>query len=423
MPIAPSSVLVRLSWPESAKGLARYAHILDVIARLCGSNERLQSGDSIVLVHTDFDAQTVERMLNFIYVNDYDVTMDTSAGASNSTANSPIAHALTYAIASRYGLPDLKALSMTKFTSPETYIEASDFAELVETIYTSTAPPDDDMCKEIVAIAASRINELSTCSAFNEAIATNPELQCFLAELLPVLVHQFHNKVSRSNEQQNIMDTQRDKIAELRQAHATAEKDLSEKERELEASRVRCTAMQKEAETARSTLDMATFELHECQKSVEEANATIKRLRSTVSHEKTQNHELTEKIQALQEASKKEKTSHDTTSRETLSRLQDIESRVVSLQGEKDKMSRELLASKGLALKTEQALVAAIGKAFDVGDNAQDLLEEVDSCRNCGYQNTWWLEWDDSVAAEDSGIPRLMLRCGSCRCRHWGKKV
>ena len=124
----------------------------------------------------NFDAPTVERMLQFIYQGDYSVanTSDTlqngppetsnASGITKSTAttatatsaesnahvegcyesadgqrrtihNEPTAHALVYSIADHYEIHDLETLALAKFKKAKVSLDKDSFLELANFVY------------------------------------------------------------------------------------------------------------------------------------------------------------------------------------------------------------------------------------------------------------------------------------------------
>ncbi|KAK5122828.1 hypothetical protein LTR85_003743 [Meristemomyces frigidus] len=199
------------------------------------------------LESTGFDALTLERMLQYLYTDDYTVTA-ANAGAEGTADNAPptdaeassqamvavseptatipaIAHILVYAIAVYYELPLLKSVALAKLREVAGAIEADDLASVILATYGNTGPEDEILRNEIAAMALSRMSELMASESFRTALEENADMQAFAAHVLPAACLQAH---TQDGEAQSLMT-----VVEMQH------RDLTTTQKALQASEAR----------------------------------------------------------------------------------------------------------------------------------------------------------------------------------------
>ncbi|KAI6813273.1 hypothetical protein KC340_g17926 [Hortaea werneckii] len=154
-----------------------------------------------VVEHKTFDAETVERMLEFIYTRDYEVpwipTVATGAIRTPELESDAdevlvfgasawwIAHTTMYAIGDYYQLPTLKARALGRLqTATADTFELRDFAYVVKEAHELIGMHETGFHLMIQDFCLERVAFLTVDKTFMTAIAEVPELQEFAAILL-----------------------------------------------------------------------------------------------------------------------------------------------------------------------------------------------------------------------------------------------
>ncbi|KAK0863435.1 hypothetical protein LTR87_016212 [Friedmanniomyces endolithicus] len=427
-----------------------------VLARECESRDP----GTIVIEQNIFDGLTLERMLLFIYEGDYTVKVlgddatethpeagsflpdedqphsaqsveEHTSGADESCvasqAQSPhaeersyhespvlvrseerrpdildtaVAHLRVYAIASMYEIHDLQDLAFEKFNDRLEAVQAEDFAEVARAVYTTTAIEGDVLSSEVSSVALKRMNELMDSSVFVNTLLKDPDLQMLAGVLVPAVFKHAKSKETSIEKLELKVSELEDKLAGLKQDLLDAENRAQDyhTERELAVATAKPSAT--EAELKRQ-LDCAMKE-----------NEVVA---STFADQKKR---LQKATTALSSLSQTEKSLCET--RESLSHANK------SLSHTKDSLSRtkQSLAISEAVAKGNAAERDTWRKKHDKRDRAlYDVMGMVNTwkaCRNnnCHEEFHAFLQWDDRSASDDRG---LMLRCGSCRCKHYGK--
>ncbi|KAI1066730.1 hypothetical protein LB506_012042 [Fusarium annulatum] len=134
-----------------------------------------KSKDKIIEI-TDFDKDVVEAMLRFVYSFNYDVPPDTPP---------MIFHAKVYQIGDKYGIETLKNQSLNNFKrvvegSEVTTEYASDLADAITTVYTTT-PPGDRGLRDIVKNRSYwKLHHLMGEKPFKESLSMNGDFSADL---------------------------------------------------------------------------------------------------------------------------------------------------------------------------------------------------------------------------------------------------
>ncbi|KAK1055665.1 hypothetical protein LTR12_008525 [Friedmanniomyces endolithicus] len=427
-----------------------------VLARECESREP----GTIVIEQNVFDGLTLERMLLFMYEGDYTVKVlgddatkkpaeaestladedlphsaqpaeehrsgaDESCVASQTQSphaeegsylesqvlvrseerrpailDSAVAHLRVYAIAMMYKIQDPQNLALQKFEARLEVVTAEGFAEVARAVYTNTAIEGDVLSAEVSAVALKRLNELMDSSVFMNMLLEDPDLQILAGVLVPAVFKHAKSKQTSIEKLELKVSELQDKLAGLKQDLLGAENRAQDyhTERELAVATAKPSAT--EAELKRQ-LDCAMKE----NEVMASTFADLKR-------------RLQKATTALSSLSQTEKSLYET--KESLSHANK------SLSHTKDSLSRtrQSLAVSEAVAKGNAAERDTWRKKHDKRDRAlYDVMGMVNTwkaCRNsnCDEEFHAFLQWDDRSASDDRG---LMLRCGSCRCKHYGK--
>ncbi|GAB1740574.1 hypothetical protein NU219Hw_g5671t1 [Hortaea werneckii] len=154
-----------------------------------------------VVEHKTFDAQTVERMLEFIYTRDYEVPWvptvatgpirtpeldgDTDEVLVTSTSAWWIAHTRMYAIGDYYQLPTLKEQALVRLQNAAVDpFELHDFANVLKEAYKLIGKHEARFHHMIQTFCRDNAIVLTTEKTFMAALAEVPELQELTASLL-----------------------------------------------------------------------------------------------------------------------------------------------------------------------------------------------------------------------------------------------
>lgn len=189
-----------------------------VVAAECDTN--MMERQTGVIDHSVFDADTVMRLLQFVYLKTYDVAapeeskptqnaaMTTTEGdvqdqpsgekperdavERQGTAASFIAklvaHVHVYGIGDYYAMPDLQRLALTQFLDLASAnwpaLAANEFVEVVEQVCKITSSGETDGLRAtLLDIIAGKSEILATNDVFITKLGDRAELQTFLAEI------------------------------------------------------------------------------------------------------------------------------------------------------------------------------------------------------------------------------------------------
>lgn len=154
-----------------------------------------------VVEHKTFDADTVERMLEFIYTRDYEVpwrptvatgairTPELNSDAEEvlvtSTSAWWIAHTRMYAIGDYYQLPTLKDQALVRLQNAAVDpFELHDFANVLKEAYKLIGKHETDFHHMIQTFCRENVIVLTLEKTFMAALAEAPEMQELTASLL-----------------------------------------------------------------------------------------------------------------------------------------------------------------------------------------------------------------------------------------------
>ncbi|KAI7214757.1 hypothetical protein KC333_g5831 [Hortaea werneckii] len=196
-----------------------------------------------VIEHTTFDADTVERMLEYIYTRDYQLPEPAAVSVRAIGTSEPngetdevmitdtnakcILHTRMYAIGDYYQLPMLKDRALCRVKSVE--FEADGFAYVVKEVHELIGKHEKDFHDAIRQLCLSQLDTLTKDKTFMTAIAQVAEMQELTASLLNEVFEKLNGQASYANAlledlnraESDLIDAQQ-KYERGRQAHSNA---------------------------------------------------------------------------------------------------------------------------------------------------------------------------------------------------------
>lgn len=175
-----------------------------VIAAACDS--KMKESETGIIDHTVFDAETVQRMISYVYKREYDIpteiqvtvpacsqasdTGDTDEGLIISGVNATlIAHARMYGIREYYDLPTLKSMARERFAATDTLeLEVDSFISVIQQVYKCSIEDDCELRRALRTIAHNHILELTRDDLFMINLAALDTVQDFAADMLRQMV-------------------------------------------------------------------------------------------------------------------------------------------------------------------------------------------------------------------------------------------
>ena len=206
----------------------------------------------------DGDSETIERMLLFCYIDDYDDGRDTKAEEKSQDPgietlhleelDEPVAsrkpedwqiltnNILVYSIADKYGIDALKALAKKKFKSlMEKDTLPTNFSIVARDVFNSTPASDMGLRDLVVDKALDHLNSLTGDSAFIELLGEEAQLSCdlLLAE------HREHKELAKlmsslASQHEHKVDSLEQKISSLELSNGTLHKTVINRHGALE---------------------------------------------------------------------------------------------------------------------------------------------------------------------------------------------
>ncbi|KAK5730471.1 hypothetical protein LTR15_000408 [Elasticomyces elasticus] len=172
-----------------------------VIAGACDNN--MKEREEGVIEHNEYDADTVERMIQYVYTQTYDVDKAGPSGAAEDMVKPAfhdttsadindvlIAHARVFVIGDYYDLPGLKVLAVERFAEAATAVwKLEGFIDVIKEVYELTGPNHHEIREALRQIAVEHITELMQSDEFAGNLATMEGVQNFTVDLLRSLVH------------------------------------------------------------------------------------------------------------------------------------------------------------------------------------------------------------------------------------------
>ncbi|KAK5129240.1 hypothetical protein LTR08_003725 [Meristemomyces frigidus] len=153
--------------------------------------------------HTQYDADTVERMITYVYKTKYDLPGDTQITVSATNRDTDysnsitildgnahlIAHTRMYAIGSYYHLPTLKLLAAQNFAScTNGHFETGNFIHVLREVNTHISKDDRDFRDVVRTLALDNLIPLTQDDIFMADLAELEDVQDFAAEMLRQVV-------------------------------------------------------------------------------------------------------------------------------------------------------------------------------------------------------------------------------------------
>ncbi|KAK5688196.1 hypothetical protein LTS10_000174 [Elasticomyces elasticus] len=193
----------------------------------------MQERNTGIIEHTEFDADTVERMICYIYTQAYCVGGAT--GAENELAETaepalplPVnevlaAHARVYCIGDYYNLPELRILAIDKFK--EAALEGwklEGFVDVIKEVYRLDGLAHSALRRALRDISIDHITELMQSDSFRGELATLEGAQDFTVDLLALSVLDHNREVGvLHNDLLLAKDSQASTTRALAMAHQT----------------------------------------------------------------------------------------------------------------------------------------------------------------------------------------------------------
>lgn len=209
----------RVSWQRREDSFTRVPQIMcDILASdrcflsrwLSAEVESRREESSRVIHHTEYDAETVGRMVKFLYTQDYDpptILKDDkfyrarmrAAGVTGadqddgqivtSTKEDLIAHVHVHGIAIHYGIPQLKLLATEKFTNAlsVTPWHLEHCLELTDNIYQQPVGQTSRLRSLITDLASNHLAELGNNEPFLAAVEQRASIGAFYHDLVPLI--------------------------------------------------------------------------------------------------------------------------------------------------------------------------------------------------------------------------------------------
>ncbi|KAK6427757.1 hypothetical protein LTR81_000101 [Elasticomyces elasticus] len=180
-----------------------------VIAAACDND--MKEKDSGVIEHDEYDTDTVERMIAYVYTQTYDVKKvsyltehieDPHAGMTLPDVNDMlVAHARVFAIGDYYDIPKLKDLAVENFLEVSRVgWEVEGFIEVIKEVNKLTSTDHPELRNVLRLIAMEHITELTKKDDFMTQLAGLKDTQDFAADMLRVVVLHHDEERSRLNE-------------------------------------------------------------------------------------------------------------------------------------------------------------------------------------------------------------------------------
>ncbi|KAK3672901.1 hypothetical protein LTR78_007254 [Recurvomyces mirabilis] len=206
-----------------------------VLSKAC--DKKFEEGATGVVERTEFDADTVERMIEYIYKQTYHVdspapsTESSSLSSTESTPSSEddtdgteddqapsepyntagkpsintntalIAHARAYAIGEYYELPTLQQLAMEKFEAEATSSwSINGFIDVIREVNAISGLEDRALRNKLRGVAMDHIDQLVDNDDFMTKLAELPDVQDFAADMLRATVRHQNDKFTKLDE-------------------------------------------------------------------------------------------------------------------------------------------------------------------------------------------------------------------------------
>ena len=215
-------------------------------------NVNMTESQTGIVEHTEYDADTVEHMISYVYKTDYKLPEDIQLTVSTPVREEPddstiiaisgsnaglIAHVRIYAIASYYQLPTLKILALQNFAfHTKDRFETGDFIHVLREVSRHISKDDVHFHAAVRTVAVEHLTELTLDSSFMADLAELEDVQDFAAEMLRHVVRT-HRRACALQEMENVRrDVQ---ISELETECAKLKGELKDERAEWEATSVR----------------------------------------------------------------------------------------------------------------------------------------------------------------------------------------
>jgi len=218
-----------------------------VIAAEC--DHKMQEADSGIIEHTEFDPDTVERMISYVYKQTYDLPGDLElsipvlprkmAGGQDEEPTQSleginaklVAHARVYGIGDFYDLPTLKLFARNKFVNAAGKDwSLGGFIEVVKAVHLCTGTTDRALREALRFVAMDHAEQLAEDDTFMTDLAELEDVQDFAADMLRQLVrHHTVSSILRAHEVTDLIEAQKElnfKLEALQEDYARKEEHM-----------------------------------------------------------------------------------------------------------------------------------------------------------------------------------------------------
>ena len=147
-----------------------------------------QEASSRTIALVDDDPETVRRMLSYMYTFDYQDELDElqseveDSDEPNSLPTEDGGPALwsgvrVYALAEKYGMPELKEMAKKRFRAwVEKHWSSDDLPAMAKEIFETTPPADEGLRKTVTKVVATHIHELLPQESWAKVIGETSQL-------------------------------------------------------------------------------------------------------------------------------------------------------------------------------------------------------------------------------------------------------
>ncbi|KAK4580328.1 hypothetical protein LTR86_000531 [Recurvomyces mirabilis] len=201
-----------------------------VFSKAC--DKKFEEGVTGVIEHTQFDADTVERMIEYIYKQTYHVDSPGPSTESSNCSTEPssptevdgggteddqapsepsnaaeepsvdtntalIAHARVYAIGEYYELPTLQQMAMERFEAEATSSWSVDsFIDVIKEVNALTSLDDRALRNKLRGVAMEHLDQLVNDDDFMTELAELQDVQDFAADMLRATVKHYKDELT-----------------------------------------------------------------------------------------------------------------------------------------------------------------------------------------------------------------------------------
>lgn len=379
----------------------------------------------------DDDASSVNRMLIYLYTNDYPdgeippaqrpsidygpstspylfelastsvVSMKLRPGETGPSDDAVINNAKVYAVADKYDLPRLKEHAKAKFFTQMQSCPHEDIAPVIRVVFESTPPADRGLREIVIQVCADDIDDIVNHSSILTAIEKYPALSFGI--------------FSKRRE------LEKKTLEQVTAIEADLRADLAKKNSALERALDRESSAKLEKAAAIDAMEEALIQkdsaVNQNSRMTQERDEALKRESSATKERKAA---IDAKMKVLAEKPTNIKQQHQPTQpdKAALSReLKAIEEKNAAIDAKAKAIAQKKLAytKKDEAIRERDAAVDLNYRFFSIVDACLSKSWTWTHCRSasCGAPGYYWIQ---RFGGEDD--LRLQLRCTVCKCKH-----